>query len=188
MNKRRFLIISTAGLLIGGLAAASFPFLGSMKPSEKAKNDDLVLIDLPKLHPGQLLELTVEGRRLLVLRPNEEQRESIRILSDHVWDSDSYAYNAGIGAYVYWGESTRWGCPLDDKPPQESRIKQWDENAEWLGGFWDPWCEVSYDYAGRSIKSYMYTYNGYSAKYPNLRAPKIFKKENGRYVVSRRER
>lgn len=188
MNKRTILKLLTTGVISGGIVFASYPFLSSMGVSAKARNDDLAVIELPKLSPGQIVKVNVNGQELIFLKPDEEQKEAIRVLNDHVWDSDSAAYRQDVGAYVYWGVSTKWGCPLEHKPEQVSRIIKWDESAKWLGGYWDWQCEVSYDYAGRSIRSYAYSFNGYNAEHPNLASPNIFKESNGKYVVSSRER
>ena len=41
-----------------------------------------------------------------------------------------------------------------------------------MGGYFDLMHDPSYDYAGRTIKTYEYTYNGYNVKYPNMKVPK----------------
>jgi hypothetical protein len=61
----------------------------------------------------------------------------------------------------------------------------WEKDALWLGGYWDWVCEVSYDYSGRAIKTYQYTYNGYNWKADNLHSPSVFQKNGAKYVVSK---
>jgi hypothetical protein len=122
-----------------------------------------------------------------LLRPNQEQKESILLLDEHVWNKTN-RYNSELDIYVYWGYSTKWGCTLDHKEPQESLIKQWKNNAKWYGGFWDNWCEVSYDYAGRAIKTWKHTFNGYTFQHENLKVPSVFEKNGDSYFVSIYER
>lgn len=108
---------------------------------------------------------------------------SIAALDGHVWNTAKSSYVKELDAYLYWGTSTGWGCVLEEKPPQESQLKNWNEKAQWLGGFWDPQCEVSYDYAGRTIRTWEFTFNGYTGEFANLIPPK-FTLEGGKLIVS----
>lgn len=167
-----------------GLVAIAYPFIGTLHPSAKALNDSLVLIELPKLEPGIVYSADVKGMKLFVLKPNEEQAASIKRLDPYVSDSSISNYREDIGAYVYWAYSSRWGCPLEHQPPQISRLRDWAQSAEWLGGYWDGWCEVSYDYAGRAIYRYEYTFNGLAWPGKGLKTPAVFEKSGTKYVVS----
>lgn len=133
-----------------------------MWPSAKALNDSIIAVPIPPLEPGVIYPLDVAGRTLFVLKPSQEQTAAIRALDLHVWDVSAPGYLPEEGMYAYWGYSPRWGCPLEHHPPQESMLLGWEANAKWLGGYWDNRCEVSYDYAGRAIRTYGFTYNGYS--------------------------
>lgn len=166
------------------LLAVAHPFIASLRPSAEAMNESLVSIKLPTLEPGIVNSVEVKGMKLFVLKPNEEQAAAIKRLDPYVADMTINSYRADIGAYVYWAHSSKWGCPLEHKPPQASRLREWRRNAKWLGGYWDPWCEVSYDYAGRTIKSYEFTFNGYTWPGQGLKTPTVFEKSGSDYVVS----
>jgi Rieske Fe-S protein len=183
MSKRRTLKITAAFVAVIGASFFAYPFASSLKPSAKAENESYVTVKLPTLEPGVVKRIKIRNNYLFLLRPNQEQIESISLLDGHVWDKTT-KYNNDLGLYVYWGHSTKWGCPLENKEPQESLILHWNINAKWLGGYWDGWCEVSYDYAGRAIKTWEYTYNGYTFQHENLKVPTVFRKAGDNYLVS----
>lgn len=185
MDRKSIIGLVVKALVLIGFVAATYPFLASMQPSAKAVNDALVLIELPILEPGVVNEVDVKGAKLFVLKPNQAQKEAITELDPHFPDASYSSYQEDIGAYVYWAYSTKFGCPLEHKPPQDSRIRRWVDEAKWLGGYWDYMCEVSYDYAGRAISRYEYTYNGYSWPHDSLYRPKVFEKSGDKYVISR---
>ena len=184
MSRREALKILVVVMSLLGIAAAAYPFFVSLYPSAKAENDSLVVVDIPPLVPGVVYSESVKGVNLFLLKPTKEQRASIKQLDAHVWNPVVNTYNKKLGIYVYWGHSPKWGCPLEDKPPQQSGLMEWDKNAKWLGGYWDNWCEVSYDYSGRAIKTYGYTYNGYTWNQKNLKTPSVFYESNGKLYVS----
>jgi hypothetical protein len=167
-------------LTVIGLGYAAVPFLLSLAPSERARNSATFVLPLPVLEPGRLAILRINERPIFLLRPNEEQTRSIALLDGHVWNASKGNYVRELDAYVYWGTSTKWGCLLQDKPAQDTGMTK---KGEWLGGFWDPACEVSYDYAGRTIKTWEFTFNGYTGEFTNLVQPK-FKVEGGNLIVS----
>lgn len=152
--------------------------------SAKADNDSLVSVRVDPLKPGELQVIDVKGNKLFLLKPSNAQLQSIHTLNSHVWDANSHSFDEKLGAYVYWGHSSKWGCPLEYVPPQASILLEWEPKAQWLGGYWDWLCEVSYDYSGRAIKTYGFTRNGYNHKHPNLGSPTIFEGSNGKYIVS----
>lgn len=188
MERRDYLAVGLKALTIVALFAVAYPFVAALSPSARALNDSLIVVALPSLEPGVVNTVDVGGKLLFVLKPNGEQVAAIRALDPYVSDLSINSYKKDIGAYVYWAYSSKWGCPLEHKSPQDSRIKEWDSKARWLGGYWDGQCEVSYDYAGRAIKTYQYTYNGYTWEAEGLRSPEISKTAGGKYVVSRYQR
>lgn len=165
--------MATVAMACIGVTLAAIPFAGTLSYSERAKSHADVAFDLPKLEAGKVVVLRVDGRPLFVLRPSEDQRKSIAGLDEHVWDARHTAYDAELGAYVYWGLSTRWGCELREKPQGTLRYYENQVKQRWSGGYWDPHCEVSYDYAGRAIRGIGYTFNGYAREVPNLAKPKF---------------
>ena len=150
-----------------------------MEPSQHAINTATYEIKVGELDIGVPKFHRQKGRLLIFLRPNENQLQTIKELDKHVWNPSLANFNSDLNAYVYWGENTRWGCELEHVPPGESRFKDDDESAKWLGGYWDPLCESSYDYAGRTIKSWKYTRNGLNLEVPNLRKPILHRNAKG---------
>ncbi len=163
----------TTALIGISIMAVGFLFLSSLAPSTKAKSNAEFVMPIPKLESGTLITLRVNDRNVFMLRPDAAQRKSITQLDAKVWNAAQDAYVPELDAYVYWGISTRWGCILQEKPAVEYRAVSEDGKKQWLGGYWDPICEVSYDYAGRTIRSQAFSYNGYTAEFPNLAKPKL---------------
>ena len=188
MDRRTALISVLAIMVIAGTVMVSYPFYASLKISAKAEDESLKVIQIPDLVRGKIERIDVNGEYLFILKPSISQEESIEHLNNHVWSRDRSSYKTELEAYVYWGFSTKWGCPLKHKPPSESLIIEREESAVWLGGYWDDWCAVSYDYAGRTIKTYGYTYTGYNAELPNLRTPTVFRRGRHGYTISIIER
>jgi Rieske Fe-S protein len=184
MNRRALLAWLMKGLGLLGFVAVAYPFITSFRPSARALNDSLVIVELPTLEPGVVYSVDVKGMKMFVLKPTTEQAAAIKQLDPYVSDSSINSYREDIGAYVYWAYSPKWGCPLEHQPPQASGLREWIENAKWLGGYWDWRCEISYDYAGRAINSDKYTFNGYTWSDRGLESPKVFEKSGAKYVVS----
>jgi len=182
MKKILLTILSLLGVI--GFAFASFPFFMSLNPSENAVNNSVIGITIPALIEGIPAVIKIGNADLILLKPTSQQLTNLVELNTKVWSKTTNTYNSELQAFVYWGISTKRGCTLEHKPPHESGIKEYDKKALWLGGYWDYTCEVSYDYSGRAIKEYAYTYNGYTLEAPNLSAPSIFKKHGDHYTVS----
>ncbi|MCV6637885.1 hypothetical protein [Candidatus Albibeggiatoa sp. nov. NOAA] len=180
MNKRKALSILVGILSIVGMASLSYPFLMSLNPSARAINNSFATVHLPKLELGVIYSIKVDGVPLLILRPNEYQKQTILKLDSHVWDKSINSYHETTGAYIYWGISPRFGCELAHFAPQDKR----SNNREWLGGYWDNWCEVSFDYAGRSIKNPNMTLNGFVWNNEGLPSPSVELKDGNKLVVS----
>jgi len=143
-----------------------------------------VLVFLPKLQPGKVVMLKVKDQLLIMLKPSRQQATSIKRLTGHVWKSDVNTFNSDLNAYVFWATSNKRHCLLQHKPKQESLLKHWSKSGKWLGGFWDPQCETSYDYSGRSIKTYNYTFNGYTVEQQNLKQPAVMQQSGDQYLIS----
>ncbi len=183
MGRRSLLIFATLAMGAVSLGATAYPLVQTLRPSARALDDSIVQLDLPELVSGVVYSLDVHGVPLLLLRPNEAQRAAITELDDKVWDSRSMAYHEALGAYAYWG-LTRYRLVEE----HHAEPLPW-ERAEmrWLGGYVEsPWGGSSYDYAGRAIKEWRYTYDGfaYSHPVPNLRTPSVLAMEGGRLLVS----
>ncbi len=183
-SRKRVLRVMTKVMLLLGIGVAAYPFIASLSVSERSEAENLVAFQAHELQTGVVHQYTIKGKLLYVLKPNELQRQSIRSLDAHVWNSHIRSYKPKQDLYVYWAHSTSWGCPLQHKEPHASVLMQTSSTAEWLGGYWDVACEVSYDYAGRAIKTRAYTFNGYTDQHENLKTPDVFYAENGNFYVS----
>lgn len=150
-----------------------FVFFASLEPSARTRNDAEYTFPVSSLETGKVQAFSIGGRSLFILRPSAQQMESIRHLEVHVADKVITSYIPSLDAFVYFAESTKRGCQLQELPPQKSRFAEYIKDSIWLGGYWDPICEVSYDYAGRAISTHNYTFNGYDAKFPNLKVPSV---------------
>jgi len=171
--QKRPLLISVTTTLVALASAAVFAFLSSLSPSERARANAELAIPLKDIPTGAVLQFDMGGRPLFVLRPSEEQWASIRMLDAHVRDSEIRSFFEPSGVFVYWGSSSRRGCPLEHVPPGPSRLLDLSPSARWLGGYWDPICEMSYDYAGRAIATWEYSGNGFVSPYENLASPSV---------------
>lgn len=173
MNRRStLLLVLTLLCLIAG-AALSGVFFSSLSPSDRTQNDAEFVVTLAPVVEGKLQVVSVNGRPLFVLKPDAQQRRSIEEMDGHVFDKRHGFFSPELGAYVYWGESTKWGCPLSEMTTSDYKAYWPDSVRTWSGGYWDARCEVSYDYAGRTIASPDRAFNGYAAEWPNLRSPRI---------------
>ncbi len=184
MNKKGILKYGLIGMAVAGIGAAMYPFAASLFPSAKAINDSVVIVDVPPLKPGIVYSINIKGVNLFLLKPDQIQLNSIKELNDHVWKTNSNSFVPELGIFAYWSISPRGQCYLEHKPPQQSMLLEWNKNAKWLGGYWDNLCEVSYDYSGRAIKTYGFTYNGYNSYKNNLISPKVIYESHRKLYVS----
>lgn len=184
MQRRDLLrwIVTVMGLL--GIGLATIPFFRSMSPSSSIKANAKFVVDLSDLRPGVLKIVETPVGPVFILRPNAEQLRSIASLDAHVWHPEQIAYSKEVDAFIYWGISTRFGCELLEKKAPRSILTEFYDSGTWLGGYWDPACEVSYDYAGRAIKNGEFTFNGYNMEYPNLDVPR-FKRHGDKLIIFR---
>lgn len=172
LTRRRF-TLALAGISLALAALAAGAFLHSLAPSDRAINDAEFVVRLEPIVEGELQVVRVNESPLFVLRPNAKQRESIAAMDPYVFDKTHGYYSSELNAYVYWGVSTKWGCPLSEKTA-EDRQSLWPESPNlWRGGYWDGRCEVSYDYAGRTVADPTRSFNGYAVRWPNLSSPRI---------------
>lgn len=181
--KRRILNLSISFMAIVSLFAIGYVLAQSFFPSARALNDAEYVLNIVPLEPGKLQVHKIHGRQLFILKPDNKQIKSIKLLDEHVWNKNTSSFIKELGAYVYWGQSTKFGRPLEHHPIDETFSPGWGVDRNWQGGYWHPWDEVSYDYAGRTISSYEFTYNGFNLEYPNLRVPSL-KVVGNKLVVS----
>lgn len=163
-NRRRFLI--TVSSIVGGagVVAATWPFVASMLPSEKARIAGApVQVDVSKLEPGQQLTVSWRGRPVWVLRrtPDMLARMATPEHLARLLDPDSqvtsqqpaYARNATRSLHpehlVVIGICTHLGCVPTFRPDPAPA----DLGNDWDGGYFCPCHGSRYDLAGRVWKN-----------------------------------
>ncbi len=153
LEKRRFLTLATAGVGAVGAAFVAVPFLGSWKPSEKAKAGGApVEFNLDKVEAGQMVKVKWQGKPVFVVRRDEKILSTLKNHDKDLKDAESEvetqqpAYvdkvtrsrRADIGVIV--GICTHLGCVPQHKKETE---------VSWGGGFFCPCHGSRFDMAGR---------------------------------------
>lgn len=160
VGKRRFLTLT--GVAAGGVgaAAAAWPFLASLAPSERAKALGApVTVDISKLEEGQLLITTWRGSPVWIVRRSEQMLENLKAVEDELRDPESsedqqpaYAQNDTRAVkpevLVMIGRCTHLGCSPKFRPDYPSE----DLGKDWKGGFFCPCHGSKFDMAGRVYK------------------------------------
>ncbi len=160
VGKRRFLTLT--GVAAGGVgaAAAAWPFLASMAPSERAKALGApVTVDISKLEKGQLLIATWRGSPVWIVRRSEQMLDSLGAVVAELRDPESaedqqpeYAKNTTRSVkrevLVMIGRCTHLGCSPTFRPDYPSE----DLGKDWKGGFFCPCHGSKFDLAGRVYK------------------------------------
>jgi len=172
-HRKQALVSTVAAFSLLSVSAVAYSFLSSLAPSERAKNDAELALPLPDLVRGQLLVLRVNGRPLFLLRPDAHQLESIATLDQDVWHPHRSNWVPELHAFAYWGTSRHFGCELSNVPVGDSTFLPPSYHLNWLGGYWDPQCKTTYDYAGRAIRNRYRTFTDFAPEVPNLRRPQI---------------
>ncbi len=173
-RKRRlfsFLVGVMAATAFLGLAAI---FVGYLGPSEKANSlrpyseYDLRLIQ--EMAPGEVIEdLGVDGF-VVVFKPTADQWDELELLSTAVFDPSMTTYHEDLGVFAVWriGTAAAGPCVLQHAPKG-----RFSHQPMWPGGFFDPCFDVSYDYAGRTIRDREYTAVNWGPEAQNLRGPDL---------------
>lgn len=165
--------------LLGAMAAAAFVVIASvlvgyLGPSEKANSMrpyseyDLDLIRA--MAPGDHIEnLGVDGY-VVIFKPTADQWHELEQLSDVVFDPEITTYHVELGVFAVWsiGTSDAGACVLKHAPKG-----YFSHQPMWPGGYFDPCFDVSYDYAGRTIRDREYTAVNWGREADNLRGPDL---------------
>ncbi len=160
VGKRRFLTLT--GVAAGGVgaAAAAWPFLASMAPSERAKALGApVTVDISKLEEGQLLITTWRGSPVWIVRRSPEMLDNLKAVEGKLRDPSSaqdqqpaYAQNETRAVkpevLVMIGRCTHLGCSPKFRPDYPAE----DLGGDWKGGFFCPCHGSKFDMAGRVYK------------------------------------
>ncbi len=159
-GRRRFLTLTTSVVGGAGAVAAVWPFLASLKPSERAKALGApVTIDINKLDAGQRVIVAWRGKPVWVVRRTEEMLASLPKVADDLRDPQSaeaqqpsYAQNESRAirpeVLVMVGSCTHLGCSPVFRPDHPAP----EIDPNWQGGFYCPCHGSKFDLAGRVYK------------------------------------
>ncbi|HEX4895016.1 MAG TPA: ubiquinol-cytochrome c reductase iron-sulfur subunit [Solimonas sp.] len=157
-GRRRFLTLTTSVVGGAGVAAAAWPFLASLKPSERAKALGApVTVDISKVEAGQKLTIAWRGKPVWIVKRTPEMMANLGkvdagVLRDpQSQEQQQPAYITGDAralkpdVLVMVGSCTHLGCSptfRPDTPAPEIR-------ADWHGGFFCPCHGSMFDLSGR---------------------------------------
>ncbi|MBT9613982.1 MAG: ubiquinol-cytochrome c reductase iron-sulfur subunit [Burkholderiales bacterium] len=161
---RRNLILATSALGGAGMAAAAWPFIASMSPSDKAKGLGApVEVDISTLEPGAKVVFKWRGQPVWVVYRTKEMLDGLAKVKDKLIDPDSnsskqpgYAKNVFRATkkrpeiLVLVGLCTHLGCSPSDKL---KALSDAETGPDWQGGFYCPCHGSRFDLAGRVYKT-----------------------------------
>ena len=185
-DPKRRKLLQRATTAAGGLAlaGASYPFLASLAPSERARAlGGPVEIDFSALPAGELMTSAWRGKPIWILRRTPDMLSRLQSIDAALSDPDSqvasqqpkYAANVARSirpeVFVSVGLCTHLGCIPSFRPEPGS------VQPGWPGGFYCPCHGSKFDLAGR-------VYRGSPAP-TNLVVPRYSFEGEGRLVVGR---
>ena len=156
-GRRRFLTLTTVAVGGVGVGAAAWPFLASLKPSERAKALGApITVDISKVEPGQKLTVAWRGKPVWIIRRTPDMLASLPKVDGYLRDPKSdedqqpaYAKNENRSIKPEWlvlvGSCTHLGCSPTFRPDHPAP----DVDAHWEGGFYCPCHGSKFDLAGR---------------------------------------
>lgn len=160
-SRRRFLTAATSVVGVAGAVGVAVPFVGSWKPSAKAKAAGApVKVDIGQLEPGTIAVVEWRGKPVYVLRRTPQTIKDLPELNHFLKDPDSLysdqpTYVGEIDRsvrpdiLVLVGLCTHLGCAT--KYRSEAHAADLG-GQEWLGGFFCPCHGSKFDLAGRVYK------------------------------------
>ena len=157
-SRRRLLLASTGVVGAIGVGAAAWPFLASLRPSQRARIVGApVEVFIGNLEPGQLARVQWRGATIGIMRRTERMLAELDGLAPRLRDPDSnnrdqqpeYARNLHRSivpeVLVLNVHCTHLGCVPQVIP--EVGAQPFDAN--WRGGFFCPCHRSTFDLAGR---------------------------------------
>lgn len=156
-GRRRFLTLTTVAVGGVGVGAAAWPFLASLKPSERAKALGApITVDISKVEAGQKLTVPWRGKPVWIIRRTPDMIASLPKVDGYLRDPKSdepqqpeYAKNENRSIKPEWlvmvGSCTHLGCSPTFRPDHPAP----DVDANWQGGFYCPCHGSKFDLAGR---------------------------------------
>ena len=159
-GRRRFLTLTTSVVGGAGVAAAAWPFLASLKPSERAKALGApVKIDISTAEPGQRVTVAWRGKPVWVIKRTPEMLASLKAVEGELRDPQSAEkqqpdYVTGEARavkpeiLVMVGSCTHLGCSPIFRPDHPAP----EIDPNWQGGFYCPCHGSKFDLSGRVYK------------------------------------
>lgn len=160
LEKRQFLTMATAAVGAVGALVAAVPFVGSMKPSERAKAAGAPIEeDISNIPPGTIKTVEWRGQPVWIINRTDEMTADLAKHNDQLSDpmcevesqqpvyckNASRAIKPNIGVVV--GLCTHLGCSPTPKIEEGG-----DMGENWTGGFFCPCHGSKFDLAGRVFK------------------------------------
>jgi len=159
-GRRRFLTLTTSVVGGAGVVAAAWPFLASLKPSERAKALGApVAIDIGSAEIGQKITVAWRGKPIWVIKRSPEMLAGLSKVDDDLRDPNSETkqqpdYIKGEArsikpeVLVLIGSCTHLGCSPTYRPDHPAP----EIAANWQGGFYCPCHGSKFDLSGRVYK------------------------------------
>ena len=161
LRRRKFLLVTTAGVGGIGLVATAIPFVESMQPSERARAAGAPTdVDVGRIAPGTLSTVEWRGKPIWVLHRTPAMIASLQghdaLLADPASKVDQqpdYAQNPTRSIrpdyLVLVAICTHLGCIPAFRPEPGAP----DLGADWPGGFYCPCHGSRFDLAGRVFRN-----------------------------------
>jgi ubiquinol-cytochrome c reductase iron-sulfur subunit len=156
-GRRRLLTLATAGVGAVGAGFVAWPFLASLKPSERAKALGApVTVDISGLEAGQKLTVGWRGKPVWIVKRTPEMVAGLSKVAAELADPDSEQpqqpdYVKGEARalkpeiLVMIGTCTHLGCSPTFRPDHPAP----EIAANWQGGFYCPCHGSKFDLSGR---------------------------------------
>lgn len=162
-KRRRVLTAMTTAVGAVGIVGAAVPFVGSWRPSARARAAGApVEFNISKLEPGQLATVEWRGRPVFVVRRTPEALEGLELMEPALSDPTSqrsvqpeYATNITRAIkpeiLVLLGLCTHLGC-APGFHPEVGSLSTGVAGVEWQGGFFCKCHGSTFDLAGRVLR------------------------------------
>jgi ubiquinol-cytochrome c reductase iron-sulfur subunit len=165
-SRRKFLITGTSVVGAVGAAGVAVPFLGSWKPSAKAKAAGApVKVNISSLKSGEQMIVEWRGKPVFIRKRTASELATLEGLSEQVADPNSQvslskkeqpSYVVGEERslpgkeefLVVIGLCTHLGCSPKVRPEKSPP----DLGEDWMGGFFCPCHGSKFDLSGRVYK------------------------------------
>lgn len=163
-TKRRRLLLALVSIAgAAGVVVASWPFIRSLMPSQKARALGApVQFDLRQLRPGKQATVKWQGRPIWVLKRDKEMLRNLskQTLLEQLRDPESleltqqpdYARNATRSIKPEYLVTTAICTHLGCVPAFRPDIAPDDIGKNWIGGYFCPCHKSKFDLAGRVFK------------------------------------